>query len=165
MQNKKYIMLGFVGLLSSALAAVVNVFVVMLLSFLQAQMAPNEGEYKLATENGLVFPIESHYITSEIFDSMMHTFVRIYGDVPAYISTSCVIGLALDSATSKRYATYNYIFIKKIEHAGSYNIAQTDSLPIMERKSKLSNMCFIAIKTEELHDQIEEANKNTHETS
>lgn len=149
-------MLGFVGLLSSALAAVVNVFVVMLLSFLQAQMAPTEGEYKLATENGLVFPIETHIINDEVFGSMMETFHKIYGDDPAYISTSCVSGGILDAASAKRYATYNFIYLKRLlaDEDSIWNIAQVDSLPIVERESKLANMCFISIKTKELHEQI-----------
>ncbi|MGR5555943.1 hypothetical protein ACQKQC_06535 [Vibrio fortis] len=153
-------MLGFVGLLSSALASVVKVFVVMLLSFLQALKAPTEGEYKLATENGLVFPIESHIVTEEIFGIMMNTFNQIYGDVPAYVSTSCIIGSELDSASSKRYATYNYVFIEKMRNnnAFNYDIAQIDFLPVIERDSKLSSRCFVGIKTEKLHKQIEEAN-------
>ncbi|KDM90961.1 hypothetical protein [Photobacterium galatheae] len=153
-------MVGFVGLLSCALAAVFLVFVVMLLSFLQAQLAPTEGTYKLATESGLVFPIESHILTDEVFRSMMVTYDRVYGKQPVYISTSCIIGGMLDGATAKRYATYNFVFSKRkaISEGGEYDIAQIDSLPIMERESKLSSMCFIAMKTEELHRQFEEAN-------
>ncbi|MBU2895681.1 hypothetical protein [Vibrio hepatarius] len=153
-------MVGFVGLLSCALAAVFLVFVVMLLSFLQAQLAPTEGTYKLATESGLVFPIESHILTDEVFRSMMETYDRIYGEQPAYVSTSCIIGGALDGATAKRYATYNFIFSKRkaISEGGEFNIAQVDALPILERESKLSSMCFVAMKTKELHRQLEESN-------
>ena len=154
-------MLGFVGLLSSALAAVVNVFVVMLLSFLQAQMAPTEGEYKLATENGLVFPIETHIVNDEVFAAMMETYHKIYGNEPAYISASCVIGGVLDAVSAKRYATYNYIYLKRQNAEGEtkWDIAQVDSLPIVERDSKLSNMCFVSIKTKELYEQTIKHNK------
>lgn len=157
-------MVGFVALLSGALAAVFLVFIVMLMGFLQAQLAPTEGTYKLATESGLVFPIESHILTDDIFEGMVTTFNRVYGEKPIYVSTSCVISGYLDATTAKRYATYNYIFSKEQARSegGKYDIAQIDSLPIMERESKLSNMCFVAMKTEELHRQLMEANKSHH---
>ena len=153
-------MVGFVGLLSGALAAVFLVFIVMLMGFLQAQLAPTEGSYKLATESGLVFPIESHILTVEVFSGMVDTFQRVYGHQPIYISTSCVISGTLDAATAKRYATYNFIFAKgqRDTPSGDFKIAQIDSLPIMERESKLSNMCFVAMKTKELHDQLKKSN-------
>lgn len=154
-------MLGFVGLLSSALAAVVNVFVVMLLSFLQAQMAPKEGEYKLATESGLVFPLETHVLDDEVFATMAGSFNRIYGEVPMYIGVSCVRGDDMDGPTAKRYATYNYVFsqYQAKTKGGKYDIANVDHLENYENVSKLSNVCFVAMKTEKLYKQTIEANE------
>lgn len=150
-------MLGFVGLLSSALAAVVNVLVVMLLSFLQAQMQPTEGTYRLATENGLVFPVESYILTDEILGVMIQTYKRVYGEQPMYVSTSCANGDMLDATSAKRYTTYNYIFVQKKAKEIGINIAKIDALPIVARDTLLTNMCFVSLKTKRLYEQTIEA--------
>lgn len=152
-------MVGFVGLLSGALAAVFLVFIVMLMSFLQAQLAPTEGVYKLHTSSGLVFPIESHILTNEIFKQMVFTFHHEFGKEPIYVSTSCFVGGLLDAATAKRYATYNYIFVQErsIQDKDQYNIAEIDSLPMMKHDIKLSNACFVAMKTKEHHEVLLES--------
>ncbi|MCY9861136.1 hypothetical protein OTK49_01150 [Vibrio coralliirubri] len=149
-------MVGFVGLLSGALAAVFLVFIVMLMSFLQAQLAPTEGVYKLHTESGLIFPVESHILTEEIFEQMIESFHLEYGEVPIYVSTSCFVGGMLDAITAKRYATYNYIFVQErsIQDKDKYSIAEIDSLPILKHNVNLSNACFVAMKTQEHHEDL-----------
>lgn len=149
-------MLGFVGLLSSALAAVVNVFVVMLLSFLQAQMAPQEGVYKLATENGLVFPIETHILTDEAFDTMVGTYKKVYQEQKMFATTSCVLGDYLDTLAAKRFSTYNFVYLNKKKKLRQ-DIALVEAIPVERRESKLQDMCYLTLKPKSLYEQTVDA--------
>lgn len=149
-------MLGFVGLLSSALAAVVNVFVVMLLSFLQAQMAPQEGVYKLATENGLVFPIETHILTDDAFETMVGTYKKIYQEQRMYATTSCVLGDYLDTLAAKRFSTYNFVYLNR-QKKMRQDMALVEAIPVEKRDSKLKDMCYLTLKPKSLYEKTIDA--------
>ena len=141
------VMLGFVGLLSGALAVVFLVFVIIMLNCMTAQMSPTEGVYLLKNNVGLKFPIESYLLTDGIVDSVVNQYKKINefdGDVNLEIS--CDYGKSLSSSTADKILAYNYIFLKNMKKKGDGDF-KIDKIITggSQVNTKVANTCFLRV--------------------
>lgn len=135
-------MLGFVAVLASALLGVVLIFVIMLVSFIQAQLAPTAGKYQLENDSGLLFPIESYLLTDEIIAKTIGRYRERRGIHDISLGTTCRYGERLDKFTAERYTAYNFVYLTKYEEAEETIKQSKATAP---SKTKENSRCYILI--------------------
>lgn len=163
-------MFGLVGVLASALLGIMLVFIVMLLSYLKALLAPTDGEYKLEVDTGLMFPIEAYMLNEEILSKMLSIYREGKGVDAVDVGISCTYGKQLDKLTSGRYATYNYVFLSSYKENVDKEIKAVESYGLGYESDVKKNKCWLRVKdhnsSDESFDHDEEAlGKNTIEAN
>ncbi|WP_210499597.1 hypothetical protein [Vibrio crassostreae] len=137
-------MLGLVGVLSSSLLAIVLVFVVMLLSYLSALLAPTEGEYKLDADTGLLFPIESFMLNEEIIGRVVAQYKAARGVHQMDVASNCTYGASLDKLTAGRYTAFNFVFLNNYKKNVEPLFESIETFPLGFEESK--NLCYVRIQ-------------------
>ncbi|MDK9790735.1 hypothetical protein [Vibrio sp. D431a] len=135
-------MLGFVAVLASALLGIVLIFVTLLVSFIQAQLAPTAGKYQLENDSGLLFPIESYLLTDEIINKTIDRYIERRGNHDISLGTTCRYGERLDKFTAERYTAYNFVYLTKFEDAEEHIKHSKATAPT---KTHESSRCYILI--------------------
>ena len=135
-------MLGFVAVLASALLGIILIFIIMLVSFIQAQMAPTEGKYKLENESGLLYPIESYLLTDEIIAKTIDRYQERRGFHDISLGTTCRYGERLDKFTAERYTAYNFVYLTKYEDSEDFIMHSRATSP---NKTEEKSRCYILI--------------------